>query len=204
MDAIDYLIREIVGDRAAFDFFDEFLKERQRWEKPTLPVAYQAIQYFRIPKDTFIEYNNEAIAIDIKNGWDPTRNYQDWMIDALYCGDEEEMIRRLIVPSAMYRNGELFNIYDILDLDDAELEALALTTEEWRKFTRRAEWALKSHAPMAFLDEDLDIWAQHYSRNAGQYILAAQHENRSCLEVVEHKISEFEAQRNAVEGPCVQ
>ena len=196
-----------IGDQAQFEFLNEY-HESHRQEKATVPALYEMIQYFDVPKEEFVKYNNEVIALTIKAG-DSVNQFsenffRDWMIDALYCEDEKEMIRRLIVPSAIYRNGELFNIYDILDLNDAELEALALTTEEWRKFARNAEWALTGYAPMASLEESMDTWAQRYSHNAAEYVYAAQHENRSCLEVVEFKISEFEARRNAVENPCVQ
>ena len=207
VDGGTYVTRRAIGDQAQSDYLAEY-REIHGWGKPALPAVYEMIRHFGVSKEEFSKYNDESIARIIENERviDDHRSmfYQDWMIDALYCEDEEEMIRRLIVPSAMYRNGELFNIYDILDLDEAELEGLALTTEEWRKFTRNAEWVLTEYAPMARLEESMDTWAQRYSTNAAEYVYATQHENRSCLEVVEFKISEFEAQRNAVENPCTK
>jgi hypothetical protein len=132
---IGNVARRIVGEEA-LDEYIKYVLEPNKWDKETLPMTYRAIQHFNISKEDFIKYNNDDIAMGFE------RTYADWMIDALYCGDEEEMVRLLLAPTTLYANGELFNVWEVSRMDEERRKNLGLMPNEWQAYVDGVETEL--------------------------------------------------------------
>jgi hypothetical protein len=127
------ILRWIVGREEMQDFRITVL-EPNNWFRGKVPPIYMAIQHFNISKEEFIEYNEIIIAFNKKNRTEQPV-YEDWMIDALYHEDKDEMIRLLIVPTALYDRERVYTFFDVFELDEAEREdKFGLTEEEWDEY----------------------------------------------------------------------
>jgi hypothetical protein len=142
---IGYVFERAVG----WDELHEYIHnvwEPNRTELLKLPVVYSAIQYFNVSKEDFIKYNNEHIEIMLANGWATEGTFEDWMIDALYCGDEEEMVRLLLSPTTLYVDGEMFTMWDAASMSETERDALGLISDEWDEYVDRVKNELGDNA----------------------------------------------------------
>lgn len=132
---------QIVGRDELSKFIDEYV-EPYKFEKQNLPHIYKIIQHFNIPKETFIEYNNKMIIFNKEYGTDGT-TYEDYVIDALYCGDVEKMRLALKSPYALYQNHEFYTIYDLFKMKPEEIVKLGLPQEELSVHTAKVYDAMK-------------------------------------------------------------
>ncbi|MCL1816475.1 MAG: hypothetical protein FWG43_02595 [Clostridiales bacterium] len=110
---------QIVGLDALSDYINDFI-EPNKWEKQQFPLIYKIIQYFDIPEETFREYNSREIEFNNQHRTGGA-TYTDSEIAALYCGDEAEMLERLKSPYAFFDGQEVFNVFEILEMDAGEL-----------------------------------------------------------------------------------
>jgi hypothetical protein len=136
VDKVDHtLFEKMVGEQELAGYM---AIENQDYEKKTTPIIYRVLQHFDISEQEFIS-NMEAEATRLEAlGIDPGF-CDDWMIDALYCGDEDEMREELMTPITLYANEELFNVYEVLYGDSDELAALGMSQSEWEDYYERVE-----------------------------------------------------------------
>lgn len=132
----------IVGRDELSKFFNEEI-EPHKFEKQNLPLGYKIIQYFNIPKNILIEYNKKAIIFNEEHGYEGT-TYDDYIIDAFYCGDLDEMRRTLKSPYVLYQNQEFYTIYDLFSMELAEIAGLGLPRSELLSYTDKVHIAMKS------------------------------------------------------------
>lgn len=132
----------IVGREELSKFINEEI-EPHKFEKQNLPLIYKIIQHFNIPKETFIEYNNKTIIFNKEHGTEGT-TFEDYVIDALYCGDVEKMRQTLKSPYVLYQNQEFYTIYDLIKMTSDEIAKLGLTQEELLSHTNKVYEAMKS------------------------------------------------------------
>jgi hypothetical protein len=124
----------IIFDIIGLDETNKFIRNEIvpiLFDRIKVPVLYMAIQYFSIPKEVFIEYNEKAITFNAERGTSAA-TYEDWMIDALYHEDKDEMIRLLLTPTSLYADGRVYHFLEV-----------ALSSEEWRNETfdlNEEEW----------------------------------------------------------------
>jgi hypothetical protein len=59
------------------------------------------------------------------------------MIEALYLDDEEEMVRRLLAPTTLYVNGEMFTVWEAARMNKTQRVALGLSQGEWDAYVDR-------------------------------------------------------------------
>lgn len=123
-------------------FIDEEI-EPHKFEKQNLPLVYKIIQHFNIPKETFIEYNKKTIIFNKEHGTAGT-TYEDYVIEALYCGDVEKMRQTLKSPFVLYQNQEFYTIYDLIKMKPEEISKLGLSQEELLSHTDKVYDAMKS------------------------------------------------------------
>ena len=133
---------QIVGRDELNKFIDEEI-EPHKFEKQNLPLAYKIIQYFNIQKDVLIEYNNKAIIFNEEHGTAIT-TYEDYIIEAFYCGDLEKMRHTLKSPYVLYQNQEFYTIYDLFGMEIAEIAGLGLSRNELISYTDTVHSAMKS------------------------------------------------------------
>ncbi len=132
----------IVGRDELSKFINEEI-EPHKFEKQNLPLIYKIIQHFNIPKETFIEYNNKTIAFNKEHGTEGI-TFEDYIIEALYCGDIEKMRQTLKSPYALYQNQEFYTIYDLFKMKPEEIARLGLSQEEIISHTNKVFEAMKS------------------------------------------------------------
>ncbi len=132
----------IVGREELSKFIDEEI-EPHKFEKQNLPHIYKIIQHFNIPKETFIEYNKKTIIFNKEHGTAGT-TYEDYVIEALYCGDVEKMRQTLKSPYVLYQNQEFYTIYDLMKMKPEEISKLGLSQEELLSHTDKVYDAMKS------------------------------------------------------------
>lgn len=132
----------IVGREELSKFINEEI-EPHKFEKQDLPLAYKIIQYFNIPKDVLIEYNNKAIIFNEEHGIEGTI-YEDYIIDAFYCGDLDKMRCALKSPYVLYQNHEFYTIYDLFGMELAEITGLGLSQDELLSYTDKVHGAMKA------------------------------------------------------------
>lgn len=133
---------QIVGRAELSKFFNEEI-EPHKFEKQNLPFVYKIIQHFNIPKETFIEYNKKTIAFNKEHGTAGT-TFEDYVIDALYCGDVEKMRQTLKSPYVIYQNQEFYTIYDLIKMSPDEIAKLGLSQEELLSHTNKVYEAMKT------------------------------------------------------------
>lgn len=133
---------QIVGRAELSKFFNEEI-EPHKFEKQNLPFVYKIIQHFNIPKETFIEYNKKMIIFNKEHGTDSV-TYEDYIIEALYCGDVEKMRQTLKSPYVLYQNQEFYTIYDLMKMKPEEIRKLELSQEELLSHIDKVYDAMKS------------------------------------------------------------
>lgn len=132
----------IVGREELSKFFNEEI-EPHKFEKQNLPFVYKIIQHFNIPKETFIEFNKKTIIFNKEHGTAGT-TFEDYVIEALYCGDVEKMRQTLKSPYVLYQNQEFYTIYDLIKMSPDEIAKLGLSQEELLSHTDKVYEAMKS------------------------------------------------------------
>ncbi len=100
------IIDHIVGAEACNDYVDNVFLKQTPEEMAALPTVYQAIKYFGISREDFQREN-------LKNHSGTV--FSDETVDALYCGDEAEMKRRLINGNALCYDGEIYTFEELED-----------------------------------------------------------------------------------------
>lgn len=133
----------IVGRDELSKFINEEI-EPHKFEKQNLPLAYKIIQHFNIPKDVLIDYNIKAIIFNEEHGYEGTI-YKDYIIDAFYCGDLDEMRRTLKSPYVLYQNQEFYTIYDLFSMELPEIAGLGLSRNELLSYTKKVHDVMKSY-----------------------------------------------------------
>jgi len=133
---------EIVGYEELVRFINEEI-EPHKWEKEDLPFIYKIIRYFDIPRETFIEYNDKTKAFNEEYGTE-TVTFEDYVIEALYCGDEEIMKQTLKSPYVLYYNQQFYTIYDLFTMTRDEIVKIGLPQEELISYVDKMYEELKS------------------------------------------------------------
>ncbi len=132
----------IIGVEELTKFINEEI-EPNKLKRQSVPIVYKIIQHFDIPKETVIEHNKKTIAFNKENGTNTT-TFDDYIIDALYCNDEEKMKKTLKSPYVLYQNQEFYTIYDVIKMSPEKLLALGLSQESLLLYSSELEDAFKS------------------------------------------------------------
>ncbi len=96
-----YIAAQIVGQEARNDWVDNVYLKMPPEEQSELPELYRIIHDLNIPKEDFIEENKKYAEY-------PGTYYSEEVIEALYLDDIDEMKKRLVNPTALYYDGEIY------------------------------------------------------------------------------------------------
>ncbi len=96
-----YIAAQIVGQEARSDWVDNVYLKMTPEEQSELPELYRIIHDLNIPKEDFIAENNKYVDY-------PGMYYSEEVIEALYLDDIKEMKKRLVNPTALYYDGEIY------------------------------------------------------------------------------------------------
>ncbi len=96
-----YIAAQIVGQEARNDWVDNVYLTMTPEEQSELPELYRIIHDLNIPKEDFIEENEKYAEY-------PGTYYSEEVIEALYLDDIDEMKKRLVNPTALYYDGEIY------------------------------------------------------------------------------------------------
>ena len=135
----NFFFRNQLGlTEAEMSYFWDNIIGRGQWREEAFPDVYQAIKHFNISRELFEEINRKAIAYNnnLPVGWFPHLVFEDWVIDALYCGDENRMRQALCSPYVLFStvDGNIYNIFEVCDMDAATLYALGFRADELSAF----------------------------------------------------------------------
>ncbi len=92
-----YIAAQIVGQEARNVWVDNVYLTMTPEEQSELPALYRIIHDLNISKEDFIEENKKS-----------DMNYSEEVIEALYLEDIDEMKKRLVNPTALYYDGEIY------------------------------------------------------------------------------------------------
>lgn len=90
---------EILPEEEIYRFRDEVYYNQTLIEQAATPPLYQAVMYFGITRE-------ELRAAD--------KYLPEYVLDAIYCGDEAEMKRLLMNEYSLYHDGEVYALYDLI------------------------------------------------------------------------------------------
>ncbi len=96
-----YIAAQIIGQEARNDWVDNVYLTMSPEEQSELPELYRIIHDLNIPKEDFIEENKKYVD-------HPGMYYSEEVIEALYLDDIDEMKKRLVNPTALYYDGEIY------------------------------------------------------------------------------------------------
>ena len=150
------------------EYYYRNIVEPRKWDKQTLPYLYSVLKYFEIPREKFEEANKTAIAYNKEHEY-PVITYEDWMIAALYCGDEQQMRLTLMNPNVLYCevDDNFYNYYELGWMDVKELHALGFGADELTELFElvqsvlcgrpygESEW--KRFSETCYLERDLEL-----------------------------------------------
>ena len=141
-----YLTSQIVGEEAAAQWDVEFLAKSPE-EQEGLPPIYQMIRDLNITREQFETENEKYIGFG---------NYfsQD-IIDALYCGDEEEMKILLANPYALVYDGEIYT-FDELSKNPALISASGIPMDKVKEYLDYIESVLENAGILKYEQERID------------------------------------------------
>lgn len=96
-----YIAAQIVGQEARNEWMDNVYLKMSPEEQSELPALYRIIHDLNIPKEDFIEENKKLSDF-------PSMHFSEEIIEALYLDDVNEMKKRLVNPTALYYDGEIY------------------------------------------------------------------------------------------------
>ena len=142
-----YLITEIVGQQARDEWVNNVFLQQTEEEMNALPTIYQAIRDLNISREQF-ESKNDSYA--------GTENYfSDEIIDALYCGNEEEMKILLANPYALVYDGEIYT-FDELSKNPALISASGIPMDKVKEYLDYIESVLENAGILKYEQERID------------------------------------------------
>lgn len=141
-----YLTSQIVGEEAAAQWDVEFLAKSPE-EQEGLPPIYQMIRDLNITREQFEAENEKYIGFG---------NYfsQD-IIDALYCGNEEEMKILLANPYALVYDGEIYT-FNELSNTPATCSAQSIPADVMEEYLDYIESACNEAGILKYEQERID------------------------------------------------
>ena len=141
-----YLTSQIVGEEVAAQWDIEFL-EKPPEEQEGLPPIYQMIRDLNITREQFEAENEKYIGFG---------NYfsQD-IIDALYCGNEEEMKILLANPYALVYDGEIYT-FNELSNTPATCSAQSIPADVMEEYLDYIESACNEAGILKYEQERID------------------------------------------------
>ncbi len=104
-----HIVSEIVGNQALQEWVDNVYLKLPPEEMNALPDLYRALRAFNITKEQVIEQNGDRY-----------HPIPDYIIDALYLDDINEMKRLLTNPYALYHDGNIYTFDRLLQAKDVE------------------------------------------------------------------------------------
>ncbi len=102
---------EIVGEEAVVSFFEKLNQEKDAAEIEQLPSLYWAVHGLGIAKEELLA----AVGED---------DYTAEQIELIYTGTEQEIQKKLKTSWAFWYDGRLYNIYDLVQLEQEPLREL--------------------------------------------------------------------------------
>ena len=142
-----YLITEIVGQQARDEWVNNVFLQQTEEEMNALPTIYQAIRDLNISREQFESKN------DIYAG---TENYfSDEILDALYCGNEEEMKILLANPYALVYDGEIYT-FNELSNTPATCSAQSIPADVMEEYLDYIESACNEAGILKYEQERID------------------------------------------------
>lgn len=96
-----YIAGQILGNEAVDEWVNNVYLKMTSEEQSELPALYRIIHDLDIPKEDFIEENKKLADF-------PGMYFSEEIIEALYLDDVNEMVRRLVNPTALYYDGEIY------------------------------------------------------------------------------------------------
>ena len=141
-----YLATQIVGEEASEQWVNDYLAKPPE-EQEGLPPIYQIIRDLNITREQFEAENEKYIGFG---------NYfsQD-IIDALYCGNEEEMKILLANPYALVYDGEIYT-FNELSNTPATCSAQSIPADVMEEYLDYIESVLENAGILKYEQERID------------------------------------------------
>lgn len=102
-----YIAYQIVGQEARDEWVNNVYLKTSSEEMNELPALYRIIHDLNISKEDFIEENKNYVDY-------PGMYYSEEVIEALYLDDIKEMKKRLVNPTALYYEGEIYTFNGLI------------------------------------------------------------------------------------------
>ena len=175
-------ISKIVGVQEMDDYINEFV-EPVKWEKRYTPAVYDAIIYFDISEEIFRQYNSMVIEFNEQNGTEGV-TYTEEEIDALYCGDEAEMIDQLRRPYTFFDGNAVYSAYELVQMDANELIEANIPLNELSEYCDWVFDEISEYNDGTDFYVDVDWYEEHFNTLRSE-IAAAGARAPSQLPIVE-------------------
>ena len=128
---------EILPEDDVYRFRDEVFYDQTIIEQAATPPLYQAVMYFGITRD-------ELRAAD--------KHLPEYVLDAIYCGNEAEMKQLLMNEYSIYHNGEVYALYDLVYRPSLRQEI---------PYEKRVEYVEKVRS---YLESDTKLYERVYKK----------------------------------------
>ena len=141
-----YIIDQIIETEVFDDWVENVYLAQSPEEQDKLPAVYQAIHDLNIPKEDFIA-ENEKLS-DYSGMY-----FSEEVIDALYLEDIPEMKRRLVNPTALYYDGEIYTFDGLLQDPQSGAD---IPNEVFNEYLDFIESVCEQEKLLKYMQNDID------------------------------------------------